>query len=158
MYNATAPLFRSVVFRNTKEQTVALAVDHTHVVRGLVEEYEKKYGTNFRYEYSPELFTQTEPDFAVEICDKVLAAWGRAGEEKMQRVIFNLPSTVEIAPPNHYADQVISCVDHTIPSLTSCVPRSNTSADTFNNETRFSSVYILTMIAVRVSRPQSSVS
>ncbi|KIM30971.1 hypothetical protein M408DRAFT_65910, partial [Serendipita vermifera MAFF 305830] len=106
MYNATAPLFRSVVFRNSKEQTIALAVDHTNVVRQLVEEYEKKYNTNFRYEYSPELFTQTEPDFAVEICDKVMEAWGRAGEEKMQRIIFNLPSTVEIAPPNHYADQI----------------------------------------------------
>ncbi|KAG8788835.1 hypothetical protein FRC15_001795 [Serendipita sp. 397] len=106
MYNATAPLFREVVFRNSKEQTIALAVDHTVLVRKLVEEYEQKYGTNFRYEYSPELFTQTEPDFAVEICDKVKEAWARAGTERMKRIIFNLPSTVEIAPPNHYADQI----------------------------------------------------
>jgi 2-isopropylmalate synthase len=106
MYNATAPLFRSVVFRNSKEQTIALAVDHTKLVRQLVEEYETKYGTNFRYEYSPETFTQTEPEFAVEICEIVKETWGRAKEDKMQRIIFNLPSTVEIAPPNHYADQV----------------------------------------------------
>lgn len=106
MYNATAPLFREVVFRNSKEQTIALAVDHTRLIRQLVEEYEQKYQTNFRYEYSPETFTQTEPDFAVEICDRVRETWGRAGTEKMQRIIFNLPATVEIAPPNHYADQI----------------------------------------------------
>lgn len=105
MYNATAPLFREVVFRNTKEQTIALAVDHTKLVRELVEEYGAKYGTHFRYEYSPELFTQTEPEFVVEICDKVKEAWGKAGPG-IDRIIFNLPSTVEIAPPNHYADQV----------------------------------------------------
>lgn len=115
MYNATAPLFRSVVFRNSKEQTIALAVDHTVLVRKLVEQYEAKHGTNFRYEYSPELFTQTEPDFVVEICEKVKEAWARAGEDKMQRIIFNLPSTVEIAPPNHYADQVRLFVAHLPP-------------------------------------------
>ena len=109
MYNATSPLFRTVVFQNTKEQTVDLAVRHTKVIRQLVEEYETKYQTRFKYEYSPETFTQTEPEFAVEICDAVKAAWGRAGEGE-DRIIFNLPATVEIAPPNHYADQVGICV------------------------------------------------
>lgn len=105
MYNATSPLFRDVVFRNSKEETVALAVKHTKIVRQLTEEYTAKYGTRFKYEYSPETFTQTEPEFAVEICEAVKAAWGKAGTDEA-RIIFNLPATVEIAPPNHYADQV----------------------------------------------------
>lgn len=108
MYNATCCLFRTVVFRNSQEETVALAVEHTKLIRELVEEYEKKYGTEFRYEYSPETFTQTEPQFSVEICEQVKKTWARAGTEKMQRIIFNLPATVEIGPPNHYADQVCS--------------------------------------------------
>jgi 2-isopropylmalate synthase len=105
MYNATSPCFRDVVFRNTKEETIELAVRHTELVRQLTEEYTAKYGTAFRYEYSPETFSQTEPDFAIEICEAVKAAWGKAGTGD-DRIIFNLPSTVEIAPPNHYADQV----------------------------------------------------
>ena len=105
MYNATSPLFRTVVFQNSKEKTVDLAVTHTKLIRQLADEYEAKHQTRFRYEYSPETFTQTEPEFAVEICDAVKAAWGKAGEGE-ERIIFNLPATVEIAPPNHYADQV----------------------------------------------------
>ncbi|KAJ7632904.1 hypothetical protein FB45DRAFT_913837 [Roridomyces roridus] len=105
LYNATSPTFRNVVFRNTKEQTVELAVSHTKIVRQLTEESAEKYGTKFRYEYSPETFTQTEPDFAIEICEAVKAAWGKAGTGD-DRITFNLPATVEIAPPNHYADQI----------------------------------------------------
>ncbi|KAK0196751.1 hypothetical protein F5146DRAFT_1012815 [Armillaria mellea] len=106
MYNATSPLFRNVVFRNSKEQTIELAATHTKIVKQLTEECTAKYGTMFRYEYSPETFTQTEPDFAVEICEVVKAAWGKAGTDFEDKIIFNLPSTVEIAPPNHYADQI----------------------------------------------------
>lgn len=105
MYNATSPTFRDVVFRNSKAQTIELAVTHTKLVRQLTEECTAKYGTKFIYEYSPETFTQTEPDFALEICEAVKDAWGKAGTGE-DRIIFNLPSTVEIAPPNHYADQV----------------------------------------------------
>ena len=105
MYNATSPLFREVVFHNSKEETVELAVRHTKVVRQLVDEYSLRYGTEFKYEYSPETFTQTEPEFAVQICEAVKAAWGKAGHAD-RRIIFNLPATVEIATPNHYADQV----------------------------------------------------
>ncbi|KIK58216.1 hypothetical protein GYMLUDRAFT_45423 [Collybiopsis luxurians FD-317 M1] len=105
MYNATSPTFRNVVFRNSKEQTIELAVKHTKLVRELTEECTQKYGTKFIYEYSPETFTQTEPDFAIEVCEAVKKAWGKAGLGD-ERIIFNLPSTVEIAPPNHYADQI----------------------------------------------------
>jgi 2-isopropylmalate synthase len=105
MYNATCPTFRSVVFGNTKEETIGLAVKHTKLVKQLTEECTAKYGTRFKYEYSPETFSQTEPEFVVELCNTVKAAWGKAGPGE-DRIIFNLPSTVEIGPPNHYADQV----------------------------------------------------
>ena len=106
MYNATSCLFREVVFRASQAETLALAVKHTEIVRKLTDECTQKYGTKFRYEYSPETFTQTEPEFAVEICEAVKKAWGRAGTAYEDRIIFNLPATVEIGPPNHYADMV----------------------------------------------------
>ncbi|OBZ65696.1 2-isopropylmalate synthase [Grifola frondosa] len=105
MYNATSCTFREVVFRNSKEETVALAIKHTKIVRQLTEQCTAKYGTQFRYEYSPETFSQTEPAFALEVCEAVKAAWGKAGLGD-ERIIFNLPATVEIGPPNHYADLV----------------------------------------------------
>ncbi|KAI0721146.1 2-isopropylmalate synthase [Fomitopsis betulina] len=106
MYNATSCLFREVVFRASQAETLALAVKHTEIVRKLTDECTEKYGTQFRYEYSPETFTQTEPAFALEICEAVKKAWGRAGTAYEDRIIFNLPATVEIGPPNHYADLV----------------------------------------------------
>ncbi|EKM55111.1 uncharacterized protein PHACADRAFT_255494 [Phanerochaete carnosa HHB-10118-sp] len=105
MYNATSPCFRNIVFRNSKEETVALAIKHTKIVRELTEECSARTGTVFRYEYSPETFSQTEADFALEVCEAVKATWGKAGTGD-ERIIFNLPATVEIAPPNHFADQV----------------------------------------------------
>ena len=106
MYNATSCTFREVVFRNSKEETIALAVKHTKIIRQLTEECTAKYGTQFRYEYSPETFAQTEPEFALAVCEAVKEAWGKAGTAFEERIIFNLPATVEIAPPNHFADQV----------------------------------------------------
>lgn len=106
MYNASSPLFREVVFGNNKEQTIELAVKHTKIVRQVTEECTQKFGTRFKYEYSPETFSQTEVEFAVELCEAVKAAWGKAGPGE-DRIIFNLPTTVEVGPPNHYADQVM---------------------------------------------------
>jgi len=119
MYNATSPTFRNIVFRNSKAQTIELAVSHTKLVKQLTEECTAKYGTKFIYEYSPETFTQTEPNFALEICEAVKDAWGKAGPGE-DRIIFNLPSTVEIAPPNHYADQVRFSVFVMMSSLNTC--------------------------------------
>ena len=84
---------------------MALAIKNTKIVRQLTEEATAKYGTIFKYEYSPETFTQTEPDFAIRVCEAVKTAWGKAGTGD-ERIIFNLPSTVEVGPPNHYADLV----------------------------------------------------
>ncbi|KIK83217.1 hypothetical protein PAXRUDRAFT_832104 [Paxillus rubicundulus Ve08.2h10] len=105
MYNATCPMFRNVVFKNTEEQTIDLAVRHTILVRELTNQYGVSHGTTFRYEYSPETFSQTEVQFSVAICDAVKTAWGKAGTGN-ERIIFNLPATVEVGPPNHYADQI----------------------------------------------------
>jgi len=106
MYNAASPLFREVVFNNDQARTVDLAVRHTKLVRDLMEHYSKPEngGTNFRYEYSPETFSQTEPDFAIQLCDAVREAWGLASPGN--KIIFNLPNTVEMSPPNHYADLI----------------------------------------------------
>ena len=101
LYNAAAPLFRRVVFGATREQTKALATDGTisvlrHAERLLPD-------TAFGYEYSPEIFMDTELDFAIEICEGVSGIWQpEAGRE----IIFNLPCTVERSTPNVYADQI----------------------------------------------------
>jgi 2-isopropylmalate synthase len=102
MYNATAPTFRKVVFRNTKEETRALAVDGT----GYVMHYAAKIlgdATDFGYEYSPEIFMDTELDFALETCEAVMDVW-RPGPGR--EIILNLPCTVERSTPNVYADQI----------------------------------------------------
>ncbi|WFD29660.1 2-isopropylmalate synthase [Malassezia sp. CBS 17886] len=106
MYNATSPLFREVVFGNDRAKTVSLAVSHTKIVSELIGHYSRPEngGTTFKYEYSPETFTQTEPDFVLEVCEAVRSAYGRASESN--KIIFNLPATVEIGPPNHYADLI----------------------------------------------------
>ncbi len=143
MYNATSCLFRTVVFQNSKEDTVRLAAKHTEIVRKLTEECTAKHGTVFRYEYSPETFSQTEPEFAIEVCEAVKAAWGQAGLGD-ERIIFNLPATVDIGPPNHYADLV--CRYRTSLSRISLMQwagvrtrhRSSTSAVMFLNEKRSS--------------------
>ncbi|KAG1761705.1 2-isopropylmalate synthase [Suillus occidentalis] len=105
MYNALCPMFRDVVFRNSKEQTVELASRHSKLISELADQYSASHGMKFRYEYSPETFTQTELEFSLQVCEAVKAAWGKAGPG-IDRIIFNLPATVEVAPPNHYADQI----------------------------------------------------
>jgi len=99
-YNATSPLFREVVFKNDKKATVELAVQAAAVVRDLAA---RQPETNWQFEYSPETFCFTELDFSLEICDAVLDIWKPTPRNK---VILNLPSTVEVATPNVYADQV----------------------------------------------------
>ncbi|KAI0669106.1 hypothetical protein C8Q78DRAFT_1080946 [Trametes maxima] len=106
LFHAAAPCFRTLVFGKTKPELVALATAHTRLVRALADEHARRYGTRFRLLYGVEAFSQTEPEFVVEICEAVREAWGRAGTTFEEKIMFNLPSTVEIAPPNHYADQI----------------------------------------------------
>ncbi len=101
LYNATAPVFRRVVFGNDKQQTKALAVDGTRHVMKYAEELLP--GTDFGYQYSPEIFIDTELEFALEVCEGVMDVWQPGpGRE----IILNLPATVERATPNVYADQI----------------------------------------------------
>ncbi len=101
MYNATAELFRRVVFRMSEQDCKDLAVFGTE----LVMKYADKYlgDVEFGYEYSPEIFTQTPTDFAIEVCNAVGAVW-QPGPDR--EIIFNLPATVERSTPNTYADQI----------------------------------------------------
>ena len=102
VYNATSPTFRDVVFNMDKPQVVALAVSAVRLIRQIAAEM-KAEGTEIALEYSPETFSATELDFAREVCDAVTAEWGATRDNK---VIINLPATVEVATPNVYADQV----------------------------------------------------
>jgi 2-isopropylmalate synthase len=101
MYNATAPIFRRVVFRIDREECKALAVEGTRHVMKYAEHYLD--GTDFGYEYSPEIFMDTELDFSIEVCEAVSGLWQ---PEPGREIIFNLPCTVERSTPNAYADQI----------------------------------------------------
>ena len=102
-YNSTSTLQRKVVFKEGEEGIIKIAVDGAKLIKELSDQETARSGMNIRYEYSPESFTGTEIDFAVEICEKVMEALGATKEKK---VILNLPSTVEMATPNTYADQI----------------------------------------------------
>ena len=101
MYNATAPIFRRVVFRIDREECKALAVEGTRHVMKYAEELLD--GTDFGYEYSPEIFMDTELDFALDVCAGVMDVW-QPGPDR--EIILNLPCTVERSTPNVYADQI----------------------------------------------------
>jgi 2-isopropylmalate synthase len=102
MYNAASPLFRRVVFRIDREECKALAVDGT---RHVMKYAEMILGddTDFGYEYSPEIFMDTELDYALDVCSSVMDVW-RPGPDR--EIILNLPCTVERSTPNMYADQI----------------------------------------------------
>ncbi|WP_071059187.1 2-isopropylmalate synthase [Pelistega sp. MC2] len=100
MYNATAPAFRKIVFKMSQEEVLNFAVAGTKLVKAAMAKYPE---VNWRFEYSPEVFSTTEPDFAVSVCNAVAAEWGTAPDRK---IIFNLPATIESTTPNIYADQI----------------------------------------------------
>lgn len=101
-YNSTSTLQRKVVFKEEMPGIIKIAVEGAKLIRRLTEEVADS-GMNIRYEYSPESFTGTEIDFSIEICEAVMETLG-ASQEKP--IILNLPSTVEMATPNTYADQI----------------------------------------------------
>ena len=100
VYNSTSVAQRRVVFRTDRAGIVDIAVRGATLVR---EYAERDPSTEWIFEYSPESFTGTELDFAVEICDAVNAVWEPT---RQRRSILNLPATVEMATPNVYADQI----------------------------------------------------
>ena len=104
MYNAAAPVFRRVVFGfpgDGRAQCRAVAVDGTRATMKFAEIYLP--GTEFGFEYSPEIFMDTELDFSLEICEAVMDAW-QPGPDR--EIVLNLPCTVERSTPNVYADQI----------------------------------------------------
>jgi 2-isopropylmalate synthase len=101
LYNATAPLFRRVVFGVDKDECRSIAVRGTEIVMKYAEEL--LGDCDFGYEYSPEIFTSTELEFAVDVCEAVSDVW-QPGPDR--EIVLNLPATVEVATPNVYADQI----------------------------------------------------
>lgn len=100
VYNSVAPVFRRVVFGMEREEIVQIAVKGTQLIKELVAQHPQ---TQWGLEYSPESFSTTELDFSKQIVDAVSAVWQPTPENKM---IVNLPSTVEASTPNVYADQI----------------------------------------------------
>lgn len=101
LYNSTSRLQRKVTFGNaTKEEIKAIAVEGTKLIKSLLNEVPE---TTISLEYSPESFSDTEEDFAIEVCEAVMEIWQPSPEHK---IILNLPSTVEWNLPNTYADQI----------------------------------------------------
>ena len=99
LYNSTSVAQREQVFRKSKEEIKEIAVSGAK----LCKEYREKYEGNFRFEYSPESFTGTEPEFALEVCNAVLDVWQPTPDDK---VIINLPVTVQLSMPHVYANQI----------------------------------------------------
>lgn len=99
LYNSTSLAQREQVFRKSKEEIKQIAVDGAKLFNKIAAET----GADFRYEYSPESFTGTEPEYALEVCNAVLDVWQPTPERK---AIINLPVTVELSSPHVYADQV----------------------------------------------------
>ncbi len=100
VYNATAPSFRRIVFNQDKTGVIGIAVNAARIIKDLAAQ---QPSTEWTFQYSPEIFTSTELEFAVEVCDAVLDVWQPTPANK---VILNLPATVEVATPNVYADQI----------------------------------------------------
>ena len=100
LYNSTSTLQREVVFKQDKNGILKIATDGARLVKDLAI---KNTNTNWQFEYSPESFTGTELEYAVEVCNKVNEIWKPNKEIK---TIMNLPATVELASPNIYADQI----------------------------------------------------
>lgn len=105
LYNSTSLAQREQVFRKSKQQIIDIAVFGAK----LCKEYREKTEGNFRFEYSPESFTGTEPEFAAEICNAVIDIWQPSEQDK---VIINLPVTVSHSMPHVYANQVEYMCDH----------------------------------------------
>ena len=99
VYNSTSVAQREQVFRKSKEEILKIAVEGAKLLKQLADETDG----NFQFEYSPESFTGTEPEYALEVCNAVLDVWQPTPENK---AIINLPVTVELSMPHVYASQI----------------------------------------------------
>lgn len=103
LYLATSECFQRIVFGFTPEEGIDLAVKCTKYARSITKDDPSQAGTEWAYEFSPETFSDTSPEYAVRICEAVKAAWEPTTSNP---IIFNLPATVEVSTPNVYADQI----------------------------------------------------
>lgn len=103
LYLATSPCFQQIVFNMKDDDTVALAVECTKYARSITKDDPTQAGTEWAYEFSPETFSDSSPDFVLRVCEAVKAAWEPSVDNP---IIFNLPATVEMSTPNVYADQI----------------------------------------------------
>ena len=117
LYNSTSFAQRQQVFRMEKDEIKKIATDGAELIKEIAKEYP---GTEFQYEYSPESFTGTEPEFALEVCNAVIDIWEPTPDNK---VIINLPATVEMSMPHVFADQIeymsenLHCRENVVVSL-----------------------------------------
>jgi 2-isopropylmalate synthase len=100
LYNSTSEQQRRITFKKNKEEIKTIAIEGTQIVVDLLPELE---GTDVTFQYSPESFTGTEMDYALEVCEAVKEVWD---PKKRGPIIINLPATVEMSTPNIYADQI----------------------------------------------------
>ena len=116
LYNSTSLAQREQVFKKSKQEILEIAVSGAKLLKQLAEED----GGNFQFEYSPESFTGTEPEYALEVCNAVIDVWQPTPDNK---VIINLPATVEMSLPHVYASQIeymsenMKCRENVILSL-----------------------------------------
>jgi len=103
LYLATSPCFQQIVFGMNNEQSKQLAVECTTYARSITKDDPNSGVEEWAYEFSPETFSDSDPEFVVEVCNAVKAAWEPSVENP---IIFNLPATVEMSTPNVYADQI----------------------------------------------------
>ncbi|KAJ1335719.1 2-isopropylmalate synthase [Microdochium nivale] len=103
IYLATSECFRRIVFNFSEEETIARAVACAKYARSITKDDPEHAGTEWALEFSPECFSDSNPEFVIRVCEAVKAAWEPS---EQNRIIFNLPATVELATPNVYADQI----------------------------------------------------
>lgn len=103
IYLATSECFQRIIFGMTEEEGLALAVKCTKYARSITKDDPAQAGTEWAYEFSPETFSDSRPEYVVQICNAVKEAWEPSVENP---IIFNLPATVEMSTPNVYADQI----------------------------------------------------
>ena len=103
LYLATSECFRRVVFGFTPEECLQLAVECTKYARSITKDDPSNAGTEWAYEFSPECFSDSDPEFVIRVCNAVKEAWEPSVSNP---IIFNLPATVEMSTPNVYADQI----------------------------------------------------
>lgn len=103
IYLATSECFQRIVFGFTPEESLELAIKCTKYARSITKDDPSQAGTEWAFEFSPENFSDSDPEFVIRMCEAVKAAWEPS---KSNPIIFNLPATVEMSTPNVYADQI----------------------------------------------------